>query len=72
MKRQSQAFLGDLSGFVAFEQEHWNTYTYPDPVDIPSPLPDQLQWLREAGFVGVDAFWVRAGHAVFGGYKPRE
>ena len=27
------------------------------------------KWLEEAGFRQVDAFWIRAGHVVFGGWK---
>jgi len=53
-----------------FDAEHWNHYRYPDPVDRPSGLFEQLSWLREAGFSGVDCFWMCAGHAVYGGYKP--
>lgn len=69
VRRQSVALTGDERAWQAFEATHWNIFTYPDPVDTPSPLPDQLQWLREAGFIGVDAWWVHAGHAVYGGYK---
>jgi SAM-dependent methyltransferase len=56
--------------FERFVREGWNFFEHPDdPIDRPSPLADQLGWLREIGFVGVDAFWVKAGHALFGGYK---
>lgn len=55
--------------FDQFVRVHWNIYRYPDPVDQPSPLFDQLLWLREAGFVTVDCFWLQAGHAIYGGYK---
>lgn len=47
----------------------WNYYAKPDPYDKPSPLFDQLMWLREAGLAEVDCFWLQAGHAVYGGYK---
>jgi len=47
----------------------WNYYKFPDDFDKPSPLIDQLLWLREAGFTSVDCFWMQAGHAIFGGYK---
>lgn len=53
-----------------FAAERWNYYRYPDLADRPSPLFDQLLWLREAGFSKVDCFWMAAGHAVYGGYKP--
>jgi hypothetical protein len=39
---------------------------------MPSPLSEQLVWLREAGFASVDCFWLRAGHAVYGGYRAAE
>jgi tRNA (cmo5U34)-methyltransferase len=51
-----------------FTAEQWNYYRYPDPVDRPSGLFEQLLWLREAGFAVVDCFWMQAGHAVYGGY----
>ena len=63
---------GTTEGFALFERERWNMYRYFDPEDIdkPSRLFDQLKWLEQAGFGGVDGYWMRAGHAVFGGWKP--
>jgi tRNA (cmo5U34)-methyltransferase len=55
--------------FQRFEAEHWNYYRYPDPMDRPSSLFDQLTWLKNAGFESVDCFWLYAGHAVYGGLK---
>ncbi len=57
--------------YEIFREHRWNFYEdpNPDPYDQPSPLPDQLNWLREAGFSKVDCFWMYAGHAIFGGYK---
>lgn len=60
---------GNTDAAVLFEQEKWNLYRYPDPVDTPSRLFDQLQWLEKAGFREVDVCWMRAGHAIFGGTK---
>jgi tRNA (cmo5U34)-methyltransferase len=62
---------GDPDAFGAFERLRWNLYRYfdPDDIDRPAPLLDQLNWLGAAGFSRVDAFWMRAGHAVFGGWK---
>ena len=51
-----------------FAAERWNYYRYPDPVDRPSALFEQLLWLREAGFSAVDCFSLQAGHAIYGGY----
>lgn len=50
-----------------FEETGWNYYClpFPDPVDKPSSVLEHLDWLREAGFVGVDIAWMYAGHAVF-------
>jgi tRNA (cmo5U34)-methyltransferase len=72
VRAQSLAATGDLSGFERFQAEHWNYFIYDygaaDSVDHPSPLADQLVWLRASGFGPVDCFWLRAGHAVYGGY----
>lgn len=71
VRRQSLALYGDLRAHAFFMEERWNIFDHPDPGDKPSPLPEQLQWLEEIGYTGVDAWWVAAGHAVYGGYKPK-
>ena len=65
------ALDGNLDGFAYFEREQWNMYhTNPvDDIDKPSTLFDQLGWLRAAGFAVVDVVWMRAGHAIFAGWK---
>lgn len=70
-KEQSLAHSGSDELRRRFEVEHWNYYRYPDPIDRPSGLFEQLLWLKEAGFAAVDCFWMCAGHAVYGGYKLR-
>lgn len=71
VRRQSHEMLHGQAGYQRFVATEWNLYDHPDPdVDKPSPLPDQLDWLEQAGFTGVDVFWLVAGHAVYGGYKP--
>ncbi len=62
---------GNEAAFERFQREHWNIYRYPDPLDKPSGLAEQLHWLEAAGFGAVDVFWLKAGHAVYGGYKAR-
>jgi tRNA (cmo5U34)-methyltransferase len=73
VRRQSLNVRGDLSGYEQFQQLKWNYFLYDynstETSDHPSCLSDQLVWLREAGFSVVDCFWMRAGHAVYGGYK---
>jgi tRNA (cmo5U34)-methyltransferase len=70
VRRQSLACTGTTAIFDQFEADHWNIFTYPDPeFDKPSTVPEQLGWLTDAGFTGVDLFWATAGHALFGGYK---
>lgn len=73
VKEQSLRSRGDLSGFEEFERQKWNYFAYdynmPDTYDQPSPLRDQLDWLREVNFQFVDSFWERAGHAIYGAYK---
>jgi len=68
---QSQVLAGDLSLFQQFQDAEWNYYelTEEDPIDHPSPLADQLQWLRAAGFAVADCFWMLAGHAIYGGFR---
>lgn len=41
-----------------------------DPSDQPARLEDQLNWLRELGFEGVDCFWKWLELALVGGTKP--
>lgn len=70
-RAQSQALVGGLSLYQQFHDAEWNYYelTEEDPIDHPSPLADQLQWLRAAGFSVADCFWMLAGHAIYGGYR---
>jgi tRNA (cmo5U34)-methyltransferase len=68
--RQAIALDGHSQAYDAFQQQGWNYFRYPDPMDMPSPLFDQLQWLEAASLEGVDVFWLFAGHAIFGARKP--
>jgi len=63
---------GDLSGLAKFRELDWNDFSssQPSPIDKPSSLLDQLLWLEAAGLVEVDVYWMKAGHAIFGGRKP--
>jgi tRNA (cmo5U34)-methyltransferase len=72
VRRRALELAGNLGPFEKFRDERWNLYAdpEPDPIDQPSPLLDQLRWLEEAGLTGVDVFWMKAGHAVFGGVRP--
>lgn len=72
VKRQSHEIGGDEALYRQFVDDQWNMYAFPaeDDIDHPSTTTDQLRWLEDAGFVGVDVFWSRAGHVLFGGYKP--
>lgn len=73
VREQSLEVRGDLSGFEEFQQQTWNYFRYdygkPDLYDKPSLLSEQLRWLQEVGFRQVDCYWMRAGHAVYGGIK---
>ena len=71
VRRQAIEIDGHPRAFQQFEREQWNIFRYPDdPVDRPSRLFDQLKWLEAAGFEQVDVYWMRAGHAIYGGIKP--
>ncbi|UED86560.1 class I SAM-dependent methyltransferase [Streptomyces profundus] len=69
VRERSLARHQSLTPYEKFHELEWSCYEYPDELDKPSPLPDQLRWLTEAGFDEVDVYWMRAGHAVYGGVK---
>lgn len=71
VRERSVRLRGDLSAFEYFVQSNWNYFSAPgpDPVDHPSGLLEQLNWLGEAGFEAVDVHWMKAGMALFGGRK---
>lgn len=61
---------GGSEAFERFQAESWNMYTNElDEIDKPSTLLDQLCWMKEADFRHVDVYWMRAGHAIFGGVR---
>jgi tRNA (cmo5U34)-methyltransferase len=72
VRKRSFDLDGTLEGFHKFQALRCNLFTdpEPDPYDKPSPVLDQTQWLKKAGFVDVDVFWMLAGHAIFGGRMP--
>lgn len=73
VRQRSLHLSSDLSAYEEFQELGWNSFKLaePDPLDKMSSLFDQLTWLEQAGFVGIDVFWAKAGHAVFGGYKTQ-
>jgi len=74
VRRRALELDGRPDAFDFFVRERWNMYRHPEPggYDKPSPLADQLAWLREAGFADVDVYWALAGHAIFGGRRSGE
>ena len=71
VRERSLELAGDLRAFERFRNVGWNSFQdpEPDPIDKPSTLLEQLKWLENAGFSNVDAFWMLAGHVIFGGFK---
>lgn len=69
VRQRSLALSGSLAFHKRFQEIEWNTFLYPDEIDNPSRLYDQLKWLEAAGFQNVDVYWLKAGHAIFGGVK---
>jgi tRNA (cmo5U34)-methyltransferase len=43
---------------------------YENHVRYIGPLDMQLEYLRSAGFQGVDVWWKRLDYVIFGGYRP--
>jgi tRNA (cmo5U34)-methyltransferase len=64
---------GNLSAYEQFHALEWNSFTLaePDPLDKMTSLYSQLQWLEQAGFANIDVYWMKAGHAIFGGVKEK-
>jgi len=64
---------GEATGFEIFERAEWNYFRYGDDsgMDRPSTLTDHLDWLREAGFDGVDVHWLVAGHAIISAWRKK-
>lgn len=70
VQRQSLEFTGSAAAWEFFQDDHWNLYTWPDDdIDFPSPLVDQIDWLRETGFGRIDIPWARAGHTLIAAYR---
>ena len=69
--RSKATLRREPKAYKIFREDGWNYFRNPgvDPIDTPSALPDQLLWLREAGFEEVDVYWMFAGHAIFAGRK---
>jgi tRNA (cmo5U34)-methyltransferase len=72
VRERSLARSGDLSAHDAFVSSGWNSFEpgNDDLTDMMSPLAHHLRWLEAAGYEGVDAVWVKAGHAVYAGWRP--
>ena len=68
-REQSLALTGSLETYEQAVAEGWHPEAPRDPLDKPYVLFEQLKWLAEAGFRRVDCFWLRAGIAVYGGYR---
>ena len=71
VRQQAVDLDGNAQAFEFFEREGWNSFRSigPDDIDHPSSLLAQLHWLKQAGFVDVDVYWMLAGHAIFAGCK---
>ena len=47
------------------QQAHWENH-----VRHIIPLDQQLEYLRAAGFGGIDVYWKRLEYVIYGGYRP--
>jgi tRNA (cmo5U34)-methyltransferase len=70
-REQSLALTGSTATYERAVADGWARpeTLEPEPGEMPSRLYEQLEWLREAGLGQVDCFWMRAGIAVYGGYR---
>jgi tRNA (cmo5U34)-methyltransferase len=70
-RERSQELTGSLDTYRRLAAEGWGPpeTDEPEPGEMPARVIDHLKWLKEAGFGTVDCFWMRAGHAIYGGYR---
>ena len=68
---QSLALSGSEALYRQAVNEGWAPPADDEPVpgEMPAPLFRHLQWLKAAGLSSVDCFWLRAGIAIYGGYR---
>lgn len=71
VRQQNLALDGNTQVFDQFHKTEWNIFSYPDPMDKPSAIFEQLRWLEQAGFQAADVYWMKAGHAIYGAQKAR-
>lgn len=69
VRDQALALDGNTDAYEFFVSDKWNIYRFPDPMDTPSTLFDNLAYMRAAGLKDVEVHWMMAGHAIFGGTK---
>jgi tRNA (cmo5U34)-methyltransferase len=73
-RRRSVMLTGDERLWRFCVDDGWISYAQPldpdDPVDRPSTLREQLQWLEDAGFVDIKCAWLFAGHALIAARVP--
>ena len=70
IREQAERITNGDAILVRMESEKWNVFKDPVPdEELIAPLPDQIVWLRDAGFAYADCFWLVAGHAVIGAYN---
>lgn len=70
-REQSLAVTGSLDGYERAVADGWHPtwLTEPHSGEMPYRVFEQLRWLEGAAFSTVDCFWMRAGHAIYGGYR---
>ena len=68
---QSLAATGSLEPYERALADGWRPTwdTEAEAGELPYRVFEQLKWLEEGGFGAVDCFWMRAGHAIYGGYR---
>ncbi|MCK4849797.1 MAG: class I SAM-dependent methyltransferase [Phycisphaerae bacterium] len=69
IRQQSIELTGNEEQYHQYKQIPATFYDTPAQEDKPATLLDNLRFLIEAGFQGVDCFWHKCGFAIFGGYK---
>jgi tRNA (cmo5U34)-methyltransferase len=72
VRQRAREIDGHPAAYERFVTDQWNMFRFPDDMDKPARLLDQLNWIENAGFRSVDVYWMKAGHAIFGGQADEQ
>lgn len=71
-KKQVSDEFKTAEAYEYFKNQNWNYYQHlNDPIDKPSNLVNQLNWLKNAGASSIEVAFLRAGHGLLASYREQ-